>query len=148
MRLRLAVVILLAGCAFTNACNRITRSEPAYPQHVRGWQAYEQNGIKYLGEFVVERGKSTSNGKIRLEVIDILPPELRAETGTQEALARAIIRFVDVSTNATLCQDQFPERSGSRLDSICDGRLDRFGISSIGITDINVKDGWVHFALG
>jgi hypothetical protein len=132
-------VQLMPGCCFF----RRDSYEPPRPQSVMGWKYQEVRGVSIIGEFVLKKGESTSNGEIQIKLVEVLPAEQCADQGEARAKRRARIQFITSSDQKVVCDQIFPTGGGN----LCGSALDEFWISGIGIRDISVKDQWVYFIL-
>jgi hypothetical protein len=142
--LALFIISLSAG----GCCSNEPRVEPAYPQSVSGWKERSKHGVRIHGEFVLNKGTSTDNGKIQVKIIDLIPPEPCAEAAAFQANARARIQFVRLSDNKVLLNDLFVDSGWMTLRTADGSTLyDEFGVDVIYVYDINLEDGWVHFEL-
>jgi len=143
------VTSLLGGCCFP-----ISRTEPSYPTKVSGWlndeerlKFHEKHKYWARGEFVLRKNEATDDGKIRIKVIDLIPPDPCAEGGTFQRQARVTIQFISVADQRVLCEGTFPAKGYLSANSQCGDRLDEYDISGVGVTDINLKEGWAFIRL-
>ena len=134
--------ILLVGC-----CTAQRRTDPPHPGSVVGWSAPVDKEGRKDPSFVLKKDESTDNGKILIKLIEIIKPGFCAEVSSFQSLARAKFQFVRMSDNKVLCEDILPE-NGAGFLSNCDPSLaSEFGITSMGVMGINLKQGWVHFSV-
>lgn len=141
MRCRL-LVCLLPLAFFGACCTPNQRTEPQYPDHVTGWidTVDDAAGVRRLGSFVLRKGESVNNGNVKVELVNIIPPDAcESDAGVPRYYPRAVIQFVRVKDSAVLLKDRYVERSGNAIDVL--------DIGALSIYRINVKDGWVHFGL-
>jgi hypothetical protein len=144
----LLTVILIFAVSIVGCCKSQTRVEPSFPQKVYGWVERQDRGLRILGDFVLSKGESTDNGKIRVVVTDIIPNDPCAEPGTFQYQARAKMQFLSLVDGKVLCEDTFAEKGGASLvGEICGSSLSQYGMAAIYVISINVKDGWVFFEL-
>jgi hypothetical protein len=130
----------MPGC-----CIPVKRDEPPYPSKVLGWKDYEDQGVKFRGNFILRKNEATDNGKLQIKVLDIIPPDPCAEGGTFPRQARVKLQMVRLSDKKMLCTDTFPENGGGRFSPECGGSLDECGISALHVLDINLEEGWAYF---
>jgi hypothetical protein len=150
----LFVVLALVTGLLSGCCSPINRTEPAYPSKVSGWltdkqrlKFYEENNFWSRGNFVLRKNEATDDGKIRLKVIDLISPDPCAEGDAFQRQARVKIQFIRVSDQKSLCEETLAERGASTVYSKCGDSLDEFGIDVVGVTDINLKEGWAFIRL-
>jgi len=135
-----AIVVLLSS----NCCSDMRQlNEPERPSRVRGWGEYRIGTVTYDGDFVLNKGESTDNGKIGISLVDTYAG--KCGLFTEREYPRAKLRFYRVSDQTVLCESTF-FRGNSSLDirQICGAD---FEWSTIGITDINSKENWIAFDL-
>lgn len=123
-------------------CCGAQHTEPAYPKDALGWRDYEEGTTKFRGSFVLKKGESTDNGKIKIKVIDLLAPKCTGDAGDFSARARVKLLFCKQTDEAVLYSDIFPESGGGNVYV-----PDEFGIFGVGVRGINLKEGWVFFVL-
>jgi hypothetical protein len=140
----LSILILLISFVPSSCCPKNKRVEPPYPTNVVGWKESEQNGVHYLGEFVLKKGEATKNSKVEIRALEFLPPEACREAGEFQGLARVKLQFIQTSNNLVLCEKEFGETQSGVFPKECGENL---GITAIGIRAINLKDEWVFFNL-
>lgn len=143
------VTSLLSGC-----CSPIRRVEPSYPTKVSGWltdkerlKFHEEHKFWARGDFVLRKNESTDDGKIRIKVIDLIPPDPCAEGGSFQRQARVTIQFIRMTDQRVLCEAEFPEHGYLSVDSKCRDSLDEYQIGGAGVNDINLKEGWAFIRL-
>ncbi|MEO7507241.1 MAG: hypothetical protein ABIZ95_08410 [Pyrinomonadaceae bacterium] len=97
-----------------------------------------------MGEFVLKEGESIDNGKLGVEIIDIVNG--RTCRGTESMGPNVRWRFFRVSDKSTILEIELTGGTGnvSGFEPIL---WDEFGISMISAQAINTKDGWVWFEL-
>ncbi len=140
---------LLGACCFPEK-----RIEPSYPSKVSGWltdkqrlKFYEENKSWSRGNFVLRKSEATDDGKIRIKVLDLIPPDPCAEGAALQRQARVTLQFIRMSDQKALCEETFPERGALAVYSKCGDSLDEFGIDVVGVNDINLKEGWAFIRL-
>jgi hypothetical protein len=150
----LFVVIALGASLLGGCCSSINRTEPAYPGKVSGWLTdkqrlmfYEEHNYWSRGNFVLRKNEATDDGKIRIKVLDLIPPDPCAEVMSFQRTARVTLQFIRMSDQRPLCEDTFPEHGAGRVYSTCGDSLDEFGIDAVVISDINLKEGWAFIRL-
>lgn len=150
----LFVVIALGASLLGGCCSPINRTEPAYPGKVSGWLTdkqrllfYEEHKYWSRGNFVLRKNEATDDGKIRIKVLDLIPPDPCAEGGSFQRQARVTLQFIRVSDQRPLCEETLPERGALAVHSKCGDSLDEFGLDVVGVYDINLKDGWAFIRL-
>ncbi len=150
----LFVVLALVTCLVGGCCFPIRRVEPSYPIKVSGWltdkerlKFHEENKYWARGDFVLRKNEATDDGKIRIKVIDLIPPDPCAEGGSFQRQARVTLQFIRVSDQRVLCEETFPENGYLTVYTKCGDRLNEYDISGVGVTDINLKEGWAFIGL-
>ena len=128
--------IWLQGCCGTY------HTEPDYPKDVFGWREYKEGTTKLRGSFLLRKGESTDNGKIKIKALDLLAPECTGDSGDFSARARVVLQFYRVTDEQLLCTETFPENGGRNVYI-----PEEYGINGVGVRAINLKDGWVYFIL-
>jgi hypothetical protein len=143
------ITSLLGGC-----CYHISRVEPSYPSQVSGWltdkgrlKFYEEHKFWARGDFVLRKNEASDDGKIRIKVIDLIPPDPCAESGSFQRQARVTIQFIRVADQSVLCEEAFPEHGYLTVYSRCGDSLNKYNISGVGVSDINLKEGWAFIHL-
>lgn len=132
-----AFYLLLVG-----ACCRPERLQPSLPGEVLGWQeVYPVKGLQVVAILVLKKGESSDNGKIGIQVVDVIAPERCSHAGTYQGEPKSILRFFDPTSGQTLCEATVLE-GGSTLH--CDSRV---GLTGIYVNAINTKDNWVWLDL-
>ena len=146
--MRVACVAFLLTSLMSNGCQLpFGRSEPSYPNNVKGWKDYQENGVRQRGNFVLRKGETTDNGKIQIKVLDITAPDPRSEPGTWSSLPKAQLEFVRLSDQKVLCVHTYAEREGRNFSADCGENLVEYGLLGISIRAINLKEQWVFFVL-
>jgi hypothetical protein len=138
----LVTSIILSGC-----CPPSRHVEPSYPTNIVGWKGYQENGVQQQGNFVLKKGEITDNGKIQIKVLDIIPPDSCAESGTWSSLPKVQLEFVRVSDQKVLCTHTYAEREGRNFSADCGKNLVEYGLLGISVRAINLKEQWFFFAL-
>lgn len=140
---------LLGGC-----CYPIRRVEPPSSPQVSGWltdkerlKFYEEHKFWARGDFVLRKNEATDDGKIRIKVIDLIPPDPCAEGGGFQRQARVTIQFVRMADQRVLCEETFPAHGYLSVSSKCGDSLSEYGIPRVGVSDINLKEGWAFIQL-
>lgn len=141
--LALGLVVLplinLQGC-----CVFKSRTEPSLPDKVVGWKDYKEGGGSFHGNFVLRVGETTDNGKVRIKVLELLPPSNCFDAGYESAQVRAKLEFSRVADSTVICEGVFAERGAGNLNYRCPG-ISANGVNGIGVRSINLKDQWVYF---
>jgi hypothetical protein len=135
----LGVTVSMQGCCFP------PRKEPPVPQDVVGWKDYQEGTTRYRGRFLLRKGESTDNGKVRIKVLELVPPDCMSDAGSYERLARVKLQFSSVSDPKLACSVEFNENGGGNLFPECAVISNAWDISSVYVAAINLKDGWVFF---
>jgi len=140
---------LLGGCCFP-----ISRAEPPYPTKVSGWltdaerlKFHEEHKFWARGDFVLRKNEATDDGKIRVKVIDLIPPDPCAEGGSFQRQARVTLQFIRMADQRVLCEETFPENGYLSVSSKCGDSLSGYEIPGVGVSDINLKEGWAFIHL-
>lgn len=140
-------LLLLSGL-FAGCRQQPPRSEPPYPNKIWGWEYHKEQSLNIVGDFVLKAGNSTDNGEIQVKVIELTPGDETADAGVLSHQTRAKLQFIRLSDNNILCENIFPEKGSLSLSPPhCKHNLSGYGIASIYVSAINLKDGWVHFQL-
>ena len=154
MRLSIGIGVFASFIVIVVGCAPTYRTDPPGPPESLGWTVEPQNGYWLLGKFVVRRGDAVDNGRIRVEITDIIPPERFADVGSFGAQARVRMRFVDSSTGDEICEGLFAEHSGNTIDvETCKSSAVHFrpveesGVMSVAVLDISLREEWVAFEL-
>jgi hypothetical protein len=123
------------------------RKQPERPSVVVGWDHFSADRPDSEAEFVLNKGESTDNGTIGIEVVDILPPVDRcAEIGSYSTYPRVELQFYRPSDRKVLCQDTWIQGSihiGGNGD--CEGQP--MGFDNLVVSHINTSEKWVHLTL-
>jgi hypothetical protein len=150
----LLVVLVLGANLSGGCCFPIRRVEPSYPSKVSGWLSdkeqlkfHEEHKYWARGDFVLRKNESTDDGKIRIKVIDLIPPDPCAEGGSFQRQARVTLQFIRMSDQRVLCEETFPENGYLTVRSKCGDGLSEYQIFGAGVTDINLKEGWAFIRL-
>lgn len=132
----------------TCTCRERNKIEPPYPTNVRGWHRYEEQGVSYRGNFLLKVGKSTTDGKIQVKVINLIPADNCGDLQLFTNLDRVTLQFIRMSDKKILCEDIFGEKSSISISAgKCGNNLDDFNIIGIFVVAINMKENWVFFEL-
>lgn len=132
----------MPGC-----CNFESREEPPYPTGVTGWSRSRERGVLWLGKFVLREGEATDNGVVQVKVIRLYGGDMCREAGTLGRLPKVTFQFTSLPDHKVLCQGTFNAGGSSLISEGCGTMLDRFGLDSIVVGDVNMKEGWVSFGL-
>jgi hypothetical protein len=136
-------VILIRSC-----CSAPNRVEPPIPNESLGWNLREERGIRVQGDFLLHKGEATSNDKIQVKVLDLLPGDPCAEGASYLSNPSVKLQFIQLSDHQVLCENRFYEGESSTLGTPrCGQGLSAFGLLGINVTAINLRDGWVFFEL-
>lgn len=144
---KLRSLLPLCFIAFVSCSCPPGPKEPERPSFILGWDHFAYERPKSEAEFVLSKGESTDNGKIGIEVVDILPPVDRCgEYGSYSVFPRVELRFYKPSDRKVLCQQTWIPGSilvGGGAD--CGNAS--LGFSNLVISDINTREKWVHLRL-
>jgi hypothetical protein len=146
MRVILMALLALSINLGTGCCRKPQAPEPTPPIAVRGWQDFEESGVHYVGEFLLNKGQSTENGQIGVSLVDVIPAKPCADEGYL-SYPKAVIRFYRVPDQEVLCEATFLSGGGGTLlnsPSYCGNKLDLTGFF---LMSVNTKEGWAYFAL-
>jgi hypothetical protein len=138
-----AILFVLVFAMWLSACCP-QRKEPPPPKDAMGWKDFQEGTTKLRGRFLLKKGESTDNGKVELEVLELIPPDCPSEVGSFERQARVKLQLRSLSNPQIQCSDVFPEHGGGE---ICDSIADDYDIWGVGVGAINLKEGWVYFIL-
>lgn len=145
--MRASFLILAAFYLFINlgCCVSKNESQPPRPSKIRGWEESHAWNTISIGQFVLNKGESTDNGKIGVTVVDIIPSKCKT-LFSEPSEPRVKLRFYELPDKQILCEDDFAVGGGTNLRSstICGSN---FPIASVSIHAINTKDNWVSFDL-
>jgi hypothetical protein len=117
-------------------------NEPERPSKVRGWEEHRIGTVTYDGDFVLDKGESTDNGKIGIRLIETYPG--KCGLFKEREYPKAKLQFYRVSDQVILCESIFDRGTMGLEPPICGADLEW---SVIGITDINSKENWIVFDL-
>ena len=128
----------------TTSCCRTVHSDPASPTSTRGWQAFSEQGINAVGEFLIKKGQSVENGRLGVELISTIAPRKCSDPGAEQDLfPKAVVRFYAVPSKQTLAEVEIRRSTSTSLHS----PVTDYGVNAIFAREINTKDGWVWFEL-
>lgn len=148
MKITKIAFVLVCLIAFISCKSPATRPEPMPPSLVRNWERYNERGATIIGDFLLKRGGSTNNGKLRVELIDLIAGDLSTSPNEDAYRVKCVLRFVQSSDGKLLCEDQFVEKSSTPISiTKCKNQLTDHGVLSIYIDAINLKDNWAHIQL-
>src|ERR1051325_2009637 len=98
-------------CTFMFGCCINHHKEPAYPNDVvLGWKEPAREGVPKRGVFILRKGEAIDNGKIQVQVTDIIANDPCDPHGAT-SLARATVQFIRLSDQHVLCSDLWPEHA-------------------------------------
>ncbi len=140
-KLSIFVIILLLITA--SGCCRRVDTNPSRPNQVRGWQEFQEENIKGVGEFVLNRGDSVNNGRVGVKLINTI--QARACRGTESAGPSATVQFYRVSDKKIIWESDLPKGNTSFISF--NPSLVEYGLGTISIHEINTKEGWIWFEL-
>lgn len=148
------IALALIGSLLSGCCLPERRTESPYPSKVSGWLSeperlkfHEEHGFWARGDFVLRKNESADDGKLKVKVIELIPPDPCAEGGSFLRQARVTLQFIRMSDQKMLCEETFPERGYLTVYSKCGNSLSEFEIPGVGVTDINLKEGWAFIRL-
>jgi hypothetical protein len=145
--MRIFLVALTAlSVSFLTACCREQVPQPNRPTDVRGWKESRSGAVNYICSLVLHEGESSDNGKIGVNVISIIPPDLCAERDSFLGTARARLKFFSPSDGQVVCEVTVLDRANADLESssYCgpNGMLKVISVSAI-----NTKEKWIALSL-
>lgn len=146
--LKAKIIISAILCSFLSGCCSDKRVEPSYPNITLGWQEQYEKGVHVMGNFVLKKGESTSNGKVAIQLMDIVPPKSCASSDSYASMAKVKLRFINTLNQQVLCEAEVLQ--GSTVfgaPTFCGAGLRETGLSAVYIHAINIKDAWVYFTL-
>ena len=113
----LVTALISSCCAFGTEI-----TNPIRPQAVHGWRTYETGSITVKGEFVLNKGESTNDGHIGVQITDVIPVKYHV-LGSAE-LPKAKVRFFRPQDHTTICEVIFT-RGGNGLarPEFCEDQL-------------------------
>jgi hypothetical protein len=132
----LAVALLGLSC-----CCPPDPPQPVRPDSVDGWKYFDIRRKGSEAEFVLNKGESTDNGQIGVEVLDVLPPLDKCDVNGYGHFPRVNLRLFNPANREVLCEDTW---IGSGLDSEC---FRKVPLETLRLLGINYKERWVHFKL-
>lgn len=140
----LALMFNSASCSFKSCEFDRQFNYAKRPSDTQGWKEFVSNGVKVKGDFVLNLGESTDNGKFGVKVLEITPAICHFMSESE--LPKARIQIYRVTDQKVMCEGYFSPGFG-RLDTshMCG---ENFEWSGIGVNAINAKEGWVAFRLG
>jgi hypothetical protein len=110
---------------------------------VSGWNERTDKWLKIKGEFILRKTEPVQNDEIRIEVLEIIPGRLCAESGTFQRNPRVKIRFITVPDLQNICEYEISENTSGSFPRNCREEMASHGFTGIETLGINVKDGWV-----
>jgi hypothetical protein len=134
------VILLSSSC-----CSGMRQlNEPERPSKVRGWEEYRIGTVTYVGDFVLNKGESTDNGKTGIRLVDTYAGTCGLFPFKEREYPKAKLQFYRISDQAILCESIFDRGTMRLTPPICRADLEW---SVISINDINSKDNWIVFDL-
>jgi hypothetical protein len=124
----------------------MSRDTPDRPNIKSTWNESQIYGFTSIGPLILNKGESTDNGSIGVKVIDIIPRNCSSFLSHSPQPPKAILQFYRPSDHQVLCEVTLSGPGNSPIDweDICGTKV---GISHVGISGINAKEGWVCFDL-
>ena len=142
------ILLLTLLCLTGACCPSVSHVEPPYPEKVKGWGQVDEKTSELNASFVLRKGEETSNGKITVKVVDIVPGNPCAHSGEFQRGARAKLRFISTVDQRVICEDEFVDQGFALMTGApCGDELRKFGITVVTINAISLKDGWVYLLL-
>lgn len=139
-----ALVVLIIVLPSLSGCCRSVDSNPSRPNQVRGWQEFGSGPSKSIGEFVLQKGQSTDNHIVGVQLVDTVKG--RSCSGTESTGPSALVRFFRVSDQETLLELQLTA-GNTRLINFNRPLVEEYGLDTIFIRGINTQDSWIWFEL-
>ena len=134
--LLLSILVLLGGC-----CDKDI-TEPKRPV-VEGWKAFPVGSIMIKGTFILQKGKSTGNGKVGIKLVELYPAKCAIARITQ--LPYVKMQLYKISDKSILCERMFGLSANVlNFPDVCSDELEW---DVIWINSINFKEKWVAFEL-
>ena len=132
-------LLLTSGC-----CKRL-ESNPARPGNVRGWLEFQRDdGIEVVGEFLLKKGEATEDGGLGIQLIDTIQgKECR---GTESMGPSAVVRFYRTTTKEKILEIEL-RKTNTQLINFSPALVEGYRISTISITEVNTREGWIWFEL-
>lgn len=139
----LRIAIVLGVCLLSSCGQRAEVDNPTKPASVHGWEAYQTGVITVKGEFVLNKGESTNNGRIGLKLVDLYPS--KSHLFDSPELPKVRVQFFRVKDQTTLCEGVF-DRGGNAVDRLpgCESALEW---SVLYVRDVNYAEGWAFLDL-
>lgn len=128
-----------AGCCQFAA----NRRQPPFEAKHQVWQEIHHEGFTNLGDFVLSKGESTSNGAIGVRVSDVTSLNCMSPFA-EPPQAVVILQLYDARNDRLLCEKRFLGTGDEDFNSDCQPDGIRY---SANVRAISTKDGWVSFEL-
>jgi hypothetical protein len=133
----------------TGSCCQLSpmsRDTPTRPNIKSTWRESHDFGMTSFGPLVLNKGESTDNGSLGVKVVDFIPRSCSSVFSHSPAQPKAVLQFYRPSDHQILCEVTVSGPANSPIDGeeMCGTRT---GISHVGVSGINAKEGWVSFDL-
>jgi hypothetical protein len=147
MRL-LSIVLLLISVIADGCCIQKERMEPPHPGITSSWVEKEENGVHFMGNFVLKVGEATDNGKLQVKVVELIAGDPCAEYGSYAHQDKVKLQFVNLADKKILCEETCVQGgSTTLLSDRCRYIPNVFGVAAIYVKSINIKEKWAYFEL-
>ena len=119
------------GSTLAVCCLPVDHTEPQRPQIIHGWQEYKENGVLMQGSLLLKKGETTSNGKVAIKLLDIIPIDCSAEDSYRRP--KAVFQIVDQAAQKEICTISYLEGEGRTLTNECENKnmLNDFYVLSV-----------------
>lgn len=151
---RLSQLVLVLTGLMCSACvchpslyRNVAVDTPTRPNIKTSWSESHDYGFTSVGQFLLNRGESTDNGKLGIRVVDFLPSKCRSLFAEYPDPPRVVLEFYRPGDKLVLCTvtlDGPIANSSIDREEMCGNKT---GFSVVGINGLNTHDGWVSFDL-
>ena len=132
--------------SFLSGCCREEVPQPSRPNDVRGWKEYRSGTVNFICSLVLKEGELSDNGKIGVQVLSIIPPDLCAESNSFLGNARAKLKVFSPADGQVVCEVTVLDRANTDLES--SSYCGPNGILKvISVSAINTREKWIAFSL-
>lgn len=144
--LGLVTAFLLPVCWFLFYAG--VQLQPSRPSDLGGWRAVDfgGGGSTYIGSFVLQKGESTDNGGVGVQLLGLAskacPP---AAICLEPVEAQARLRFYRPSDRSVMCETTLEANSTSYVaERVCGGELP---FTNINVEAVNTRENWAVISL-
>lgn len=114
--------------------------QPSRLRNPSGWQeARVGGGINFVGQFVLQKGQSTENGKIGVKLLNITSKDCPFATICLAPQAKATLRFYRPVDQSVICEPTLEAGDTSyKADLVCSG----LPFTNLEVSEINTREDW------